>query len=54
MFSHGRMPPSSPTLKRWPMSLDPNMVTWLFTARSEQAALKRVECPTIQLVMNPP
>ena len=54
MFSHGSTPPSSPTLKRWPMSLDPNMVTWLFTARSEHAALKRVEWPTIQLVMNPP
>src|SRR5574341_727480 len=37
MSSHGQTPPSSNALKRWPMSLQPNMVTWLFTARSEQA-----------------
>ena len=36
------------------MSLVPNRVWVLFTARSEQAAVKRSVCPTVQLVRNPP
>src|SRR5262249_3925476 len=49
MSSHGMGPPSSATLKLWPMSLVPNIVYWQFTARSEHAALKRRVWPTAPL-----
>jgi hypothetical protein len=51
---HGVASPISCSQKCHPISLVPKAETLLLMLRCVAAARKRVVCPTIQLVMNPP